>query len=340
MPRFIEFLIEQRSFEKRLLNERVNKSDIIDLFIIMSMPKIATKAGKFIQQEIVQRARANILAELESIVVEELEHFCGYGEVSERSVLKHAHKLGKIFLDDNIEVPKRNKREWLIGFREKICERMISILKRAIPHKFTIDEINDMTGANLSLSNIAYLYKNLRWPKHYGGKPWADFTTAVGSLKNTQGTEEFIRAFERIIDLVHNTGSILDKFHGYQEGWMPFILDLKQHTHNVRDLFPYASKDLRTLLSGTDWRGQTTYHTGIDPVIIHNGLQAEDPSTYFENLVRHYGTDKILELASELFADSTKKQLSQYRNRLLTIIDEYNMDSPIFHQLFMLINSR
>ena len=57
-----------------LINERVEKSDIIDLYIIMSMPALSDPALQYTANDIFKRKFRNVQDEIQSIILRELRH--------------------------------------------------------------------------------------------------------------------------------------------------------------------------------------------------------------------------------------------------------------------------
>lgn len=289
------------TFKEHLLLERIGKSDVIDLFLIMSMPAPASKANKFIIDEVINNARRRILDEFEDIILDELGHI---GEVRENDPDITTEMFTGII---------RN----LFGKRYTkpfaVTHKLDQVMAAANNRKegLTIRAINkEMNNSKMTFNRIADTFESKKiWGEGYGGPSWAQLTRLVSNLHKQKEASNFLREFERLVDLVHNTGSFLEKFAGHREGWLPFILNLKQSTQNIRDLFPYVSKDVRKVLNDPNWRIQTHQVTQgrevseeIPEKVLSDALinRKIDVRTAFGYLFLHYGKEKVKQDAIKL----------------------------------------
>ena len=70
--------------------------------------------------------------------------------------------------------------------------------------------LNVGQSSNLEKIRLAFSYHKY-WDRQYGGKRWAEATKYLISLKNSKNIKDDIYFIDRIFDLQHNTGFILNK---------------------------------------------------------------------------------------------------------------------------------
>lgn len=71
--------------------------------------------------------------------------------------------------------------------------------------------INGVNQDKMSLYDIQRVFSMKGWDSSYGGKRWAKGTEMLIALKNSKNVTEDVFLIDRILDLHHNTGFILNK---------------------------------------------------------------------------------------------------------------------------------
>lgn len=231
----------QLLLEQKLLLEAVSKSDIIDLYIVISMPAPSDPAQQHIVKEVLERSRIHIQDEIEFILLRELSHFTDETEL----------ELNE-WQDRYINFPKE-----LVptGANPKTFPMQLwEILDMTNDGtELTLREVSNQLGIRVNYQFVIDMYRTLTWSENFGGESWAKLTEAARMLNESKLTN-YGKAVDRFIDFVHNTGSVINKFRGYRDGWFKYILDLKQHAINIRELIPYASRDVKNLFKTHEWR--------------------------------------------------------------------------------------
>lgn len=246
------------------LAEEVKRTDIIDTYVLMSMPDIDDPAAQFVKKEIMDQARSNITQELTHIILRELRHADSEGKLGEilddfvradndikdglalrdfdySDIFRGAKKISEIL---NLQPPRSSK---YVADNLKMYIRNTKQLLSAI--KYNKNNIN-----KLSLNTAYKCFKVLPWSRLYGGTSWSEITAHTIKIINAKTPMEFFKLLDRLIDFVHNTGSILTKFKGYEEGWIQFILDIKEKAVNIRELIPHTSQEVRKMFASPEWR--------------------------------------------------------------------------------------
>lgn len=241
---------------KTFLTERMQKNDIIDLYIIMTMPEPAEEDNKYNAQQILQNSKANIIKEIETILLKELRHFSSQSKYEmlyikpDSQYSAWAKNLGKNIF--GIDMPYK--------ILDKKLEKTASVLQKKLgdeeyekDNEITIAELAQLTGLPWTIDAVVNAFNKMPWDGGYGGRSWA--TIAEQAKKLIQSSPvDLVKNIDRFVDYVHNTGPVLTKFKGSNEGWLLYLLDLKQHTKNIRELIPYASYEVRKLFGDIMWR--------------------------------------------------------------------------------------
>ena len=258
--------------EHIFLTEKIAKSDIIDAYIIMSMPSPDDPANAFTADEISKQHSRTIINEIESIIVRELRHtdnqtstwktLTDYGEELKgvnyepfandydyRDIINYLRRESKKIFGVVIQ-PKQfiEGLEDSMGYLQKTYSNNYKKQRET-----NVIELAEASGLPWTLEAIEKVFKNWEWDTAYGGQNWATITNQA--IKLQQGSQgDFFKRLDRFIDYVHNTGHVANKFQGYEEGWLNFILDLKAQALNIRELIPYASRDVQKLFKDSSWR--------------------------------------------------------------------------------------
>ncbi len=114
--------------------------------------------------------------------------------------------------------------------------------------------------SKLPLEAIHSMYALKIWYRHYGGKRWAEATRLLIQLKDSKTLKDDIYLIDRIFDLQHNTGFILNKTvfatldsrervnRKHKNGRWYYVKPLNyRFTASLHDLVRYASSDVRGL---------------------------------------------------------------------------------------------
>jgi hypothetical protein len=239
----------------RTLCEAISKSDIIDTYILMSMPDIEDDAAQFVKKEIMDAAKTNIIEELTRILEKEVSHMRGESDTHEYGLaaIKYMGVPGeKIESIDRQYLKPITKTFNLPAIKNPETEKEIVKLYKDVAKK--LEAGGSGRADTLTLAEIHGIFENFSWYSGYGGKNWARITAHVQKIAGAANQTEFFKALDRLVDFVHNTGSILTKFQGYAEGWIQFILDLKEKATNIRELIPYASPEVKKMFGSQEWR--------------------------------------------------------------------------------------
>lgn len=322
----------------KLLSEAINKSDIIDIYILMSMPEPHDEANIFIKNEKVKAISNTIIDEIDNILLRELRHlsidYRDYGP------------------DDDYKQYDSNIFESKYGISPKKINEIVKFLTKMFGREgkqkyfsteITLPEINDIFQTKLSYQNLANIFSGAGlWESGYGGKNWSRIAIFAGELHNLlKDTTKFLTKLDRFVDFVHNNGAVINKFKGYVEGWLPFILDIKQNAVNIREIIPYASRDIQKMFRDQAWRmlmrdipgkGADTSFEAYKPLIkkyINNAINVKEatPAAYnisnIANVVKKIGYDETVKLIRQ---NASKKELK----KLLHSIGTYSFDKYSF----------
>lgn len=110
--------------------------------------------------------------------------------------------------------------------------------------------IKEFSGSIPIISAIADSFEDLAWPINFGGKAWRDITKAYISLYTTPKTDLGMLQvwIDRIFDLEHNTGKLVDKTNFFDvdgdTGWLRVALSFKFFSRSAFEFLDKASLDL------------------------------------------------------------------------------------------------
>jgi len=226
-----------------LLSEAINKTDIVDLYIVMTMPEPMDERYQYTAKEVFEKVKNHITVEIQSILLRELRHM----NPTWGKTLTGKQIFG-VNLDNTTMIEGLNK--------------TYNILKNQFSyegsHKYenteiTIDWLAKATGLPWTIDAVINMFNKSDWDGGYGGENWGKLASEAKKLLNA-GPADMLKQLDRFVDFVHNNGAVINKFRGFKDGWLQFILDLKQHATNIRDLIPYASYDVRSLFKDPAWR--------------------------------------------------------------------------------------
>ena len=261
-----------------LLTEVTKPHDIVDLYLIMLMPEPSSKAGKFTVKEVVDSVRDEIQSELEKIILRELAHSAGMSKEgldvasgylpegpSKRIQRRLKEKLGIEHDKEDPMVGQMALRSFFDEFRALRYGRILQDTEKQDFKAFENhlkEHIPDIKKFGPGL--VKWMFNYLEWDESFGGIPWANITEQVEKLKEARGQEDFLKQFDRVIDVVHNTGELLNKFNKYRD--IRRVLDIKQHAMDPRELHQHASPDIRKLFRDPAW--QKHYYAHIHPSVV------------------------------------------------------------------------
>ena len=151
---------------------------------------------------------------------------------------------------DNNLVPHQVLREWM---RHQ---------PQAIRDAVTVDRYGyALTGrpgffSRVGYHNIINWFNAPFWEEHadmYGGPAWAKITAAntalLDQLKHSD-VKDVMSALDKLLDLHHNTGSILSKNKvGLEMSVDQKTLDIRARLRSVKDFLPYVSSDVKKLIT-------------------------------------------------------------------------------------------
>ena len=309
-----------------LLNEAIQSPDIIDIYILMSMPEPADEANRFIKKEIISRSSRTILDEIDNILLREIRHMGSArmeDYMEDERALKARSYDGQDERKQIIKDLTRFQREF--GATPTQLYKVISRLhdtygsehgNRYLKAETNLRDINIRFGSHITHQDIVRMFSNPGyWEQGYGGKSWAKIAEFAVSLnQSVSNSSEFLKRLDRFVDFVHNNGAVANKFRGFHEGWLLYILDLKQHAVNIRELIPYASRDVQKMFRDINWQelsrkipggGAATsfgaYKTLIQKYIgnyfkIHGSSNRVQNITKIGNMVQKIGYDEIVKL--------------------------------------------
>jgi hypothetical protein len=242
-----------------LLTERVEKTDIIDLYVMMAMGPPEDPAYLDIYNQKFLEASQHIKDEIEHILLREVRH-----------VLSKTTEMSKLLNDFRSQTSDIIKRYELIT--SLLNYNSVSTEQAAREFVYSLEKLKSMftygehqkevtfkkatreTGISWNINLVYNMFNNLIWYIDYGGKAWAQITQEAAKVLTENNVTQLVSSVDRFIDYVHNTGSILNKFAGSYDGWFNFILDLKAQSQNIRELMPFTSYEIRSMMRDPAWR--------------------------------------------------------------------------------------
>lgn len=343
------------SFKEYLLQEKIERTDIIDLYILTSMPELEDEANRFIKQEILNKVIHNIEEEAQSVVIREFRYFFEGRDGSKLlwldefspSIKNNSSKLlNKINQEFFRGMYDDNFIELLRGLNKtsSYLDRRFDFLDKYGERLVTLEMLRDKTGLPWTMEIIidAFNHKKWGWEASYGGPGWQAAAIAVNNLL-TSPPSKMLYFLDRLIDFVHNTGPIANKFALYSGGWLNFLLDLKAQSKNVKELIPYASRDVQKMFSDSAWvkffhefrsLGAGESNEAIKNILLKTIIQLSkknyDTSPYlntFERIFKEKGLENTYQFTIDLVYD--KKISPTVAERFIyNLWDAYGSDIP------------
>jgi len=101
-----------------------------------------------------------------------------------------------------------------------------------------------------SPQQLAWMFALPDWERLYGGPLWAKVALYTVELRRATTSVDILRAVDKIMHLVHNTGSILDKPAFDAIGFQyRAIIEAKANPRSMRLMLPYMSPELQEIAS-------------------------------------------------------------------------------------------
>jgi hypothetical protein len=136
------------------------------------------------------------------------------------------------------------------------CYGNMAIIEQKLKKKGLIkSKIRTVKAHPYKYAELAHLLFTVpRWIKLYGGKKWASGTRLLIDLKNVKTTEDKVYWIDRVLDLYHNTGHMLNKtkfkYLSQRNLTDDYVtpLDLRANATTILDFLPYNSSKIRKLV--------------------------------------------------------------------------------------------
>ena len=304
-----------------MLTEAIKRNDIIDLYIIMAMPEPGEEHNKYIANQVTQRSRQAIEGEIQDIVMHELAHGGSTGDVIKAlyDVVSYYTERGlpesvKISLTNKLNNYSRlffgqviNPQTFATGMMKTF--EYFNGVSRTSRKEHTIQDLKNKSGLPWTMGVVKNFFDKGGWEDTgYGGKPWGNIANQANVLMQA-GPGDYLKQLDRFVDFVHNAEEVIDKFKGYKEGWLRFILDVKQHTTNIKDLIPFASRDVQLLFKDPMWR-EMMHRVG--------GAGSDESDTAIINLFKKYAHVWEDDIDSDLYGIGF--------TRLASLVKEYGVN--------------
>jgi hypothetical protein len=122
---------------------------------------------------------------------------------------------------------------------------------------FTCDQTNEAKCDPSAYLNVLHAMFSVPWQIMFGGKKWADATEFLINARNIRHTHEKVIWCDRVIDLYHNTGHLLDKTDFYSLSECSIRrpnslsispLEFKTYAKSAMEFVPYVSSGVKRLL--------------------------------------------------------------------------------------------
>lgn len=273
------------------LTERVEKTDIIDLYIMLSMGPPDDANLKSIYDEKFSNITQNIKNEVEYIILRELRHALIRTNLRILIELDLKEVWARIFGDipvDDSYLEADFETDLIHNLRE--LKKQFKGVSHRTTHqhprrgKITFEVLNNKFNLPWNIDVAINMFENLSWHEDYGGDSWAAVARHAKKLLEAESIKDVSFELDRFIDYVHNTGKVLDKFYGSDLGWLPYLLDLKAVATNIRELTPYASHEIRRMMSDQAWRMA---------LMDQPGLGADQSYTVIEGILQKHFEDFV-----------------------------------------------
>jgi len=86
-----------------------------------------------------------------------------------------------------------------------------------------------------------------KWDENFGGPPWAAACEVWNDLYQANSLVTIRMAADRVYQLQHNTGALLNKVPEYNGDWVKTLLNIKYKANNPEELMRYASPFMKQL---------------------------------------------------------------------------------------------
>jgi hypothetical protein len=108
--------------------------------------------------------------------------------------------------------------------------------------------INNLNAHKISIKDIRKTFADITWENQYGGKIWAkiiDIALEISNKQNTLPLKDVVGYIDKIYDMQHNTGSILNK-----GKWEVLNTDLdKRHDlQSIKEFIPRVTPVVKALI--------------------------------------------------------------------------------------------
>jgi hypothetical protein len=308
------------------LTERVEKTDIIDLYVMMAMGLPEDPAYLDIYNQKFLEASQHIKDEIQYILLREVRHALTWtNEFNDLLVMVDDMINNKINIKiDNADIKDiRDKYNLVIKKLDTNLNPIVGLdsdyiidaannltisldildryMDRARPKEITFKNASIKTKFMWNINVIYNMFNNLTWHTDYGGKAWAQITQEAAKVLAENNVTQLVSSVDRFIDYVHNTGSVANKFAGAKDGWFNFILDLKAQSQNIRELMPFTSYEIRSMMRDPAWRLGMFQQPGIG---------ADKSDKVIENLLRKY----FIEFVATLFDEMVWHNIKNIKN--------------------------
>lgn len=261
------------SFQMFVLNEDLNHTLLNDIYSMATVPPDTEGYGdrlyKLTTEEILQRFQKEAWPEILDILSREFLHVMETDEFSfaDSYKFKPESEMDAEDCQRLIEVLGLKDLKQLRSFGNGLQE-LLEYREEETPVGFEdIQKVFKSIGANFTLRVMIDSFERLSWQSEFGGKAWVDITKAalkIGESLNQKGFAVFYKAVDHFVDLAHNTNSVLDKFKGYDEGWLFYWVDLKRYSKSVYDLKP-VSKGVQEYIKTARGNIHTSQRYQTDP---------------------------------------------------------------------------
>jgi hypothetical protein len=253
-------------------------------------------------------ASQHIKDEIEHILLREVRHvlirtmemgklFIAFSSSSQTTDIIKQYELITSLLNYNSASTEQAAREFVYSL-----EKLKSMFTYGEHQKeVTFKKATRETGISWNINLVYNIFNNLTWRADYGGKAWAQITQEAAKVLTENNVTQLVSSVDRFIDYVHNTGSILNKFAGSYDGWFNFILDLKAQSQNIRELMPFTSYEIRSMMRDPAWRLGMFQQPGIG---------ADKSDKVIENLLRKY----FIEFVATLFDEMVWHNIKNIKN--------------------------
>lgn len=141
----------------------------------------------------------------------------------------------------------RNK----LAYYENYARTADTVFEDYDADKFYYKVINQMNYHKITLNDIRSTFDKIPWEQSYGGKIWAkiiDVAIEISKKQNGLPLKDVVGYIDKIYDMQHNTGSILNKGR-----WEVLNTDLdKRHDiRNIREFLPHVTPVVKALISNS-----------------------------------------------------------------------------------------